>query len=116
MDISGFNELNCFWSSVIRSDNHLRCAFGSAVGIVSILPGMIDTNLQREARNQDKATFPSAELFGMVKDAGMLSSPEETAQQIIEFLLKKDFEHGAVVDIYDYSKVQHYFDASNETF
>ncbi|MDU0206344.1 SDR family NAD(P)-dependent oxidoreductase [Paenibacillus sp. MAH-36] len=80
------------------------------VGVVSIWPGMIDTNLQREARNQDKSTFPSANLFQNVKDAGMLSTPEETAKQIIEFLFKTDFEHGTVVDIYDYSKVQQTYD------
>ncbi|UVI29191.1 (S)-benzoin forming benzil reductase [Paenibacillus spongiae] len=74
------------------------------VGIISIWPGMVDTDLQAEARNQDKTTFPSAEIFGMVKDKGMLTTPEETAQHIIEYLFKQDFEHGAVVDLYDYSK------------
>ncbi|WP_028560483.1 (S)-benzoin forming benzil reductase [Paenibacillus pinihumi] len=75
-------------------------------GIVSIWPGMIDTNLQQEARSQDPSLFPSAGLFEQVKDAGMLTTPEETAQQIIACLFKSDFEHGAVVDLYDYSKVQ----------
>lgn len=85
------------------------------VGVVSIWPGMIDTNLQKEARNLDKETFPSVELFEMVKERGMLTSPGETAQKIIEFLFKKDFEHGEVVDIYDYSKVQQHFDVSSES-
>ncbi len=104
--------LDVFSKCVGLEQNHSQ----SPVGIVSIWPGMIDTTLQREARNQDKAKFPSAELFGMVKDAGMLSTPEKTAKQIIEFLFKKDFEHGAVVDIYDYSKVQQHFDTPSETF
>ncbi|MCQ6563283.1 hypothetical protein [Paenibacillus mendelii] len=75
------------------------------VGIVSIWPGMIDTNLQEEARNQDKTAFPSAEMFSWVKEKGMLTTPEETAKQIIDYLFKEDFEHGAVVDLYDYSKL-----------
>ncbi|EFM08452.1 short-chain dehydrogenase/reductase SDR [Paenibacillus curdlanolyticus YK9] len=75
------------------------------VGIVSIWPGMIDTELQREARTQDKAVFPSADVFDSVKESGMLTTPEDTARQIITFLFKKDFEHGEVVDIYDYSKL-----------
>lgn len=94
--------LDVFSQCVGLEQNHSN----APIGIVSIWPGMIDTNLQREARNQDQSTFPSAGLFGMVKDAGMLTTPVETAQQIIEFLFKIDFEHGAVVDIYDYSKVQ----------
>ncbi|MFD0713344.1 SDR family NAD(P)-dependent oxidoreductase [Paenibacillus sp. GCM10027626] len=69
------------------------------VGIVSVWPGMIDTRLQQEAREQDKAAFPSADIFGMAKAAGMLAAPADTAQRIIEFLFKENFEHGAVVDL-----------------
>ncbi|WP_054024793.1 (S)-benzoin forming benzil reductase [Bacillus sp. FJAT-28004] len=94
--------LDVFSQCVGLEQNH----FQAPVGIVSIWPGMIDTNLQEEARNRDKEAFPSAEIFGMVKNAGLLTSPEETAKQIIGFLFKKEFEHGAVVDIYDYSKLQ----------
>jgi benzil reductase ((S)-benzoin forming) len=45
---------------------------------------MIDTNLQEEARNQDKASFQSAEIFNMIKSKGQLTTPEATAAQIIE--------------------------------
>jgi len=89
--------LDVFSQVVGLEQNHST----APVGIVSIWPGMIDTELQKEARSQDKSTFPSAELFEMAKDQGMLTAPEETAQQIIAFLFKADFEHGAVVDIYD---------------
>lgn len=65
-------------------------------------------------RTQDQATFPSAQLFGMAKDAGMLTTPEETAQQIIAFLFTEHFEHGAIVDIYDYSKLQQHVDTQNK--
>jgi benzil reductase ((S)-benzoin forming) len=75
------------------------------VKVVSIWPGMIDTGLQEEARNQNKTSFPSAEMFNMIKRKGMLTTPEETAARIIEYLFKDSFEHGAIVDIYDYSKV-----------
>lgn len=93
--------LDVFSQCVGLEQNHSN----APVGVISIWPGMIDTNLQREARSQDKSVFPSANLFQTVKAAGMLSTPEITAKQIIEFLFKSDFEHGAVVDIYDYSKV-----------
>ncbi|WP_052350380.1 (S)-benzoin forming benzil reductase [Paenibacillus gorillae] len=102
--------LDVFSQCVGLEQNHSK----APVGIVSIWPGMIDTNLQREARNQDKATFPSADIFEMVKENGMLTSPEETAKQIIDCLFKKDFKNGEVVDIYDYSKVQKHFEAPSE--
>jgi benzil reductase ((S)-benzoin forming) len=75
------------------------------VKLVSIWPGMIDNSLQEEARNQNKTSFPSAEIFNMVKSNGLLTTPEETAAQIIEYLFKENIEHGEIVDIYDYSKV-----------
>jgi benzil reductase ((S)-benzoin forming) len=78
---------------------------GTSVKVVSIWPGMIDTSLQEEARNQNKTSFPSAEIFNMVKSKGLLTTPEETAAQIIEYLFKENIEHGEIVDIYDYSKV-----------
>ncbi|MWC29743.1 (S)-benzoin forming benzil reductase [Paenibacillus sp. MMS18-CY102] len=93
--------LDVFSQCAALEQNHAQ----APVGIVSIWPGMIDTALQREARTQDKAAFPSAEVFESVNKAGMLATPEDTARQIIAFLFKKDFEHGAVVDIYDYSKM-----------
>jgi benzil reductase ((S)-benzoin forming) len=75
------------------------------VKIVSIWPGMIDTSLQREARSMDKAMLPTVELFKQVLESGMLTTPEETAKQIIAFLFKEDLEHGEIVDLYDYSKL-----------
>ncbi|GKU78890.1 (S)-benzoin forming benzil reductase [Paenibacillus sp. L3-i20] len=93
--------LDVFSQCVGLEQNHSN----TPVGIVSIWPGMIDTNLQHEARSQDQSTFPSAELFGMAKDTGMLTTPEETAHLIIDFLFKIEFEHGSVVDIFDYSKL-----------
>ncbi|MFF2019533.1 (S)-benzoin forming benzil reductase [Paenibacillus sp. NPDC058177] len=75
------------------------------VKIVSIWPGMIDTTLQEEARSQSKASFPLAEIFSMVKERGMLTTPEETATQIIDYLFKEDIENGEIIDIYDYSKI-----------
>ncbi|WP_339290849.1 (S)-benzoin forming benzil reductase [Paenibacillus sp. FSL E2-0201] len=102
--------LDVFSQCVGLEQNHSK----TPVGIVSIWPGMIDTNLQREARSQDKSTFPSAEIFEVVKETGMLTTAQETAQQIIEFLFKPNFEHGAIVDIYDYSKLQQHLSISTD--
>lgn len=102
--------LDVFTQCVGLEQSHTQ----TPVGIISIWPGMIDTNLQKEARTQDQAAFPSAQLFGKAKDAGMLTTPEETAQQIIAFLFTEHFEHGAIVDIYDYSKLQQHVDTPNK--
>ncbi|NIK21758.1 (S)-benzoin forming benzil reductase [Paenibacillus lupini] len=92
--------LDVFTQSVALEQNNSN----APVKIVSIWPGMIDTSLQSEARSMDRAMLPTVELFKQVMESGMLTTPEETAKQIIAFLFKEDIEHGEVVDIYDYSK------------
>ncbi|MBP1967407.1 SDR family NAD(P)-dependent oxidoreductase [Paenibacillus aceris] len=72
----------------------------TAVKIVSVWPGMIDTRLQEEARNASKDTSASAsaDIFRMVKDRGMLASPAVTADQLIKLLLGNSFHQGSVVE------------------
>jgi benzil reductase ((S)-benzoin forming) len=70
----------------------------SSVKVVSVWPGMIDTNLQDEARNANKDSFASVETFKMIKDCGMLASPSETAEKLIELLLGNNFIQGSVVE------------------
>ncbi|WP_248928679.1 SDR family NAD(P)-dependent oxidoreductase [Paenibacillus hamazuiensis] len=69
-----------------------------AVKIASVWPGMIDTGLQEEARSADAGAFPSAGLFAMVKDRGLLATPEAVAEKIAGLLLGDRFEQGAVVE------------------
>jgi benzil reductase ((S)-benzoin forming) len=70
----------------------------SSVKVVSVWTGMIDTNLQDEARNANKDNFASVETFKMIKDRGMLASPSETAEKLIELLLGNNFIQGSVVE------------------
>ncbi|MCR8636065.1 (S)-benzoin forming benzil reductase [Paenibacillus radicis (ex Xue et al. 2023)] len=70
----------------------------SAVKVVSVWPGIIDTSLQEEARNADKSTFASAGIFAKVHERGMLVSPEATAKKLVEFLLGESFVQGAVIE------------------
>ncbi|GFZ79372.1 short-chain dehydrogenase [Paenibacillus marchantiophytorum] len=71
----------------------------NAVKVVSVWPGMIDTALQTEARNMDKETFASADIFQMVKDRGMLASPADVATKLIKLLLGDHFIQGTVIEI-----------------
>jgi benzil reductase ((S)-benzoin forming) len=70
----------------------------SAVKVVSIWPGLIDTGLQEEARNANKDTFASTEMFAMLKDRGLLVSPAATADRLIELLLGDSFIQGSVIE------------------
>lgn len=56
------------------------------VEIVSIAPGIIDTSMQETIRSSDESAFPLLAQFIDYKEEGLLSSPEETARKLIEFI------------------------------
>ncbi len=70
------------------------------VEIVSIAPGIIDTNMQETIRSSDAQSFPLLDRFIDYKEKGQLSSAEETASKLISFLEREDFkELGPIADI-----------------
>lgn len=70
----------------------------SSVKVVSVWPGMIDTDLQHKARNTSTDTFASAEMFKKVQEHGLLTSPEATAGKLVHLLLGESFHQGTVVE------------------
>lgn len=74
------------------------------VDIVSMAPGIIDTDMQETIRSSEAETFPLLEQFIDYKEQGLLTSPEETARNLIRFLEEVDFEaSGPIVDIRTYA-------------
>lgn len=70
------------------------------VEIVSIAPGIIDTDMQETIRTSDEDAFPLLEKFINYKEQGLLSSAEETARKLIMFMENVDFkEVGPIADI-----------------
>lgn len=71
------------------------------VGIVSLAPGVIDTDMQVQLRGADPARFPERARFQGLKDGGQLQTAEATAASIVRFLLRPDFGETVVADIRD---------------
>ncbi|MEK5037847.1 SDR family NAD(P)-dependent oxidoreductase [Sporosarcina sp. FSL K6-3457] len=70
------------------------------VEIVSIAPGIIDTGMQETIRASQEEAFPLLERFIDYKEQGLLSSAEQTAEKLILFMEKEDFQAvGPIVDI-----------------
>lgn len=65
--------------------------------IASIWPGMIETSMQTEVRNQPIEAFESAGVFINAKNGGMLTSPTYTAEKLVELLFGEAFPQGDVV-------------------
>ena len=71
------------------------------VGIVSLAPGVIDTDMQLQLRDADPARFPEQARFQGLKEGGQLQTAEATAAAILQFLARPDFGKTTVADIRD---------------
>lgn len=67
--------------------------------IVSLAPGVIDTDMQVQLRAADDAGFPDKERFVALKEQGQLSSAHDAAQQVVRYLRRTDFGREAVADV-----------------
>ncbi|KNZ30937.1 MAG: short-chain dehydrogenase [Methylibium sp. NZG] len=67
--------------------------------IVSLAPGVIDTDMQVQLRSADAAGFPEQGMFIKLKAAGQLSSPQDAAARVLSYLARADFGVNPVADV-----------------
>ena len=67
--------------------------------IVSMAPGLIDTDMQAQLRGADATQFPEQERFAQLHAQGQLMSPADCARQLLARLARDDFGREVVVDI-----------------
>lgn len=67
--------------------------------IVSLAPGVIDTDMQAQLRQGDPAGFPDRERFVQLQAQGLLSSPEDAARRLLDYLGRPDFGIQPVADV-----------------
>jgi NAD(P)-dependent dehydrogenase (short-subunit alcohol dehydrogenase family) len=70
-----------------------------AARIVSLAPGVIDTDMQAQLRAVASAGFPDKAHFEQLHAQGQLVSAEETARRVLAYLARDDFGSNAVADI-----------------
>jgi len=69
--------------------------------IVSLAPGVIDTDMQTQLRAGDAASFPDHDRFVQLKAAGQLDSPAAAAAKVLAYLERADFGDKPVADVRD---------------
>jgi benzil reductase ((S)-benzoin forming) len=67
--------------------------------IVSLAPGVIDTDMQGQIRATSLAHFPLRQRFDALKQSGELAAPPRVARQLLDFMLSKDFGRDPVADL-----------------
>lgn len=69
------------------------------VEVISVAPGVVDTEMQREIRAASEEDFPQQSRFVELHTHGELQSPEATAAQLLELLQGGAFAQGEIADL-----------------
>ena len=69
--------------------------------VVSLAPGVIDTDMQVQLRGADAAGFPDHATFVNLKESGQLVSADATAERVLSYLARSDFGSTPVADLRD---------------
>src|SRR5262245_5335153 len=69
--------------------------------VVSLAPGIIDTDMQAQLRAADPAKFPEHATFVAFKTGGRLDSPAEAAAKVLAYLDREDYGREPVADVRD---------------
>ena len=85
-------------SRVVAEDEARR---PNGAKIVSLAPGVIDTDMQSQLRAADAAGFPDQPRFRELKASGQLASAEEAAARVLAYLARPDFGANPVADVRD---------------
>jgi NAD(P)-dependent dehydrogenase (short-subunit alcohol dehydrogenase family) len=67
--------------------------------VVSLAPGVIDTDMQVQLRSADPQAFPEQARFAALKNGGLLDSPEAAATKVLAYLARPDFGTNPVGDV-----------------
>jgi benzil reductase ((S)-benzoin forming) len=69
--------------------------------VVSLAPGIIDTDMQVQLRGADPSGFPDHDAFVQMKAGGRLDSPTAAAARVVAYLRRVDFGQQPVADVRD---------------
>jgi NAD(P)-dependent dehydrogenase (short-subunit alcohol dehydrogenase family) len=69
--------------------------------IVSLAPGVIDTDMQGELRVAESQGFPEQSHFLELKASGQLPAPDAAATRVLAYLARPDFGSQPVADVRD---------------
>lgn len=71
------------------------------VQIISIAPGVVDTDMQAKIRTKSLTEFQNVHRFIQLKQTEQLSSPEEAAKKVILLIESNKYGNGAILDVRD---------------
>ncbi len=88
------------YSRVLALDEASTATYTGAK-VVSLAPGVIDTDMQVQLRSADPARFAAQPMFAQYHADGHLWSPHAAAQRLLAYLDRPDFGDNPVADVRD---------------
>jgi benzil reductase ((S)-benzoin forming) len=86
------------FSRCMKAEQDLR-PIGRRARVVSLAPGVIETDMQVYARSRDPALFPQTAFFVKMKEDGILAAPADAARKILGYLDRDTFGDTEIDDI-----------------
>ena len=71
----------------------------NGVSIVSVYPGIVDTDMQAQARNTPKENFKSVQRFIEFYEHGELFTPNQVAKKIYHLDITGELKNGRILDV-----------------
>lgn len=98
-----------YGASKAALDHHARCLAAENhrhTAAVSVAPGVVDTEMQAEIREQPQAQFPLLARFQDLAAQGQLASPQSVAAVLADIIAHEDFGDEALLDVRDWQALQ----------
>jgi benzil reductase ((S)-benzoin forming) len=70
-----------------------------AARVLSVAPGVVDTDMQRRIRETDAGLFRDRDRFIRLKESGALAGAEEAAARLLRVLFDDRYPTGSVLDV-----------------
>lgn len=78
-----------------------QAALPNGARVVSLAPGVIDTDMQAQLRAAPRTRFPEGQRFEALKAQGALMSPAQAAAKVLRLLARADFGATVLADVRD---------------
>lgn len=87
-------------SRAMALDEEVKAAQGRPFArVVSLAPGIIDTDMQATIRGGASDGFPDRDRFVAFKTEGQLASAQDTARKVLRWLARNDFGQQVLADV-----------------
>ena len=86
------------FSQVLKVESYID---KSSIKVLSLAPGIIDTDMQIEIRKASPSGFSNVERFINYKQDGELTSPSITAQKVLRFITENIFQKNVICSVRD---------------